>query len=114
MQFYTYNGVFSEEKKLGQKISVDVVLDFDIENQVKNDDLQTTISYAEVYEQIKDYVENHKFNLIESVANNLLEILLEKNARADRITINIRKGSVPIEGIFDDVQITVSGTNNSD
>ncbi len=26
MRFYTYNGVFDEEKKLGQQISVDVVI----------------------------------------------------------------------------------------
>ena len=108
MRFHTNHGVFAEEKKLGQQLAVDVFVEYDIEHKVKDDDLNTTINYASVFDDVKNYVENERFNLIESLANGLLDLLANKYSTADGITINIRKGSVPIDGIFDDVQITVS------
>lgn len=111
MRFHTNHGVFAEEKKLGQQLSVDVIVDYDIEHRVENDDLKTTINYASVFYDVKDFVENQQFDLIESLANQLLDLLQQKYPTADDITINIRKGSVPIDGIFDDVQITVSSKN---
>lgn len=111
MRFHTNHGVFEEEKKLGQQLAVDVVVDYDIEHKVKDDDLKTTINYASVFDDVKNYVENQRFNLIESLANGLLDLLANKYPTTDGITISIRKGSVPIDGIFDDVQITVSNKN---
>ena len=64
MRFYTHNGVFAEEKTLGQQISVDVAVDYDIEHQVKDDDLTTTISYADVYVANRYYVNQHLHSLI--------------------------------------------------
>ncbi|GFH42512.1 7,8-dihydroneopterin aldolase [Lactococcus hodotermopsidis] len=112
MRFYTHNGVFTEEKTLGQQISVDVAVDYDIENKVKDDDLTTTISYADVFEVIRDYVTTHDFNLMESVANGVLTTLLAKFPMAEKIRLSVKKYSVPIVGVFDDVIITVEGHND--
>ncbi|CAM3130043.1 dihydroneopterin aldolase [Lactococcus laudensis] len=107
MRFYTHNGVFAEEKTLGQQISVDVTVDYDIEHQVKDDDLTTTISYADVYDIIRDYVTQHDFNLMESVANGALNALLSAFPMAEKIRLSVKKYSVPIVGVFDDIIITV-------
>ena len=48
MAFNTYNGVFAEEKKLGQKIEIDCEMDYPIETMVRTDELDETVSYAEV------------------------------------------------------------------
>ena len=85
MRFYTHNGVFAEEKTLGQQISVDVTVDYDIEHQVKDDD----------------------FNLMESVANGALNALLSAFPLAEKIRLSVKKYSVPIVGVFDDIIITV-------
>lgn len=111
MRFYTHNGVFAEEKTLGQQISVDVTVTYDIENKVKDDDLTTTISYADVYDIIRDYVTQHDFNLMESVANGALSALLSALPMAEKIRLSVKKYSVPIAGIFDDVIITVEGSH---
>jgi len=36
MQFHTYNGVFAEEQKLGQRLQIDVELRLPIETQVQH------------------------------------------------------------------------------
>ncbi|MCK8605582.1 dihydroneopterin aldolase [Leuconostoc citreum] len=78
MRFYTYNGVFDEEKKLGQQISVDVVIHYPIETAVRDDDLNTTISYVDIYEIVKDVTTQQSFNLMESLANAILMALLKQ------------------------------------
>lgn len=109
MRFYTYNGVFAEEKTLGQQISVDVTVTYDIEHKVLDDDLTTTISYADVYDIVRDYVTQHHFNLMESVANGALNALLSALPSAEKIRLSVKKYSVPIVGVFDDIIITVEG-----
>lgn len=112
MSFHTYNGVFDEEKKLGQRLEIDVELTYPIEKKVQNDDLNETVSYADVYDEIKNFVNSNSFDLIESVANNLLRELLKKFPEIEKIKLKIRKYSVPIDGIFDNVEIEVTGTQN--
>lgn len=111
MNFHTYNGVFAEEKKLGQKLEVDAELTLPIEQTVLHDDLHETVSYADVYQTIEEFILNNNYNLIESVANQLLQLLLTTYPRIQNITLRVRKYSVPIAGIFDNVEIEVTGSN---
>ncbi|HAT54372.1 MAG TPA: dihydroneopterin aldolase [Lactobacillus sp.] len=109
MQFHTYNGVYPEEKKLGQRLEVDVELNYPIETKVHDDDLTTTIHYGHVYEDIENFVLTHPYNLIESLANNTLAMLTSKYPQATGIKLRIRKYAVPIAGVFDNVEIEVAG-----
>ena len=69
--FYGYHGVLSEEKSLGQKFFIDVELLLDTKKAGKSDDMNQSVSYADVYDVIKDITENKKFNLIEALAENI-------------------------------------------
>lgn len=111
LRFHTFNGVLPEERRNGQQLAIDIALDYPIEKRVKNDDLHTTISYAEVRDVVDRFVHEHSYKLIESLANELLNTLLNQFP-ATSITLKIRKYSVPMPGIFDDVEIEVSGGQN--
>ena len=112
MSFNTYNGVFAEEKKLGQKIEVDCEMTYPIETKVRTDNLEETVSYADVYDTIAQFVAHHNYNLIESLANNLLHETLRTYPMLDDVRLRIRKYSVPIAGIFDNIEIEVQGAND--
>lgn len=114
MTFYTYNGVFPEEQKLGQKIEVDVELGYPIEEKVQHDQLDETVSYADVYETIKDFVANHHYRLIESLANRLLHQILSDYPRLTQVTLRVRKYGVPMAGVYDNVEIEVTGRQQDD
>ena len=88
MVFHTYNGVFAEEKRMGQRLEV---------------------SYADVYDTTKEFLEGHQFNLIESAANGLLKTLQTQYPALGTITVRIRKYAVPIAGVFDNIEIEVTG-----
>ncbi|WP_268913942.1 dihydroneopterin aldolase [Lentilactobacillus sp. SPB1-3] len=109
MSFHTYNGVHAEEKKLGQRLEIDAELTYPIETKVQNDRLEETVSYSDVYKAIEAFVLNHNYDLIESLANNLLHQILTQFPSLEGVKLRIRKYSVPIAGIFDNVEIEVSG-----
>lgn len=111
LRFHTFNGVLPEERRNGQQLAIDVFLDYPIETRVHDDELSTTISYADVRDVIDRFVHEHSYKLIESLANELLKALLNEFP-AERVTLKIRKYSVPMPGIFDDVEIEVSGGQN--
>lgn len=50
-------------------------MSYPIETAVQHDELTETVSYADVYDTTKEFLEGHQFNLIESAANGLLKTL---------------------------------------
>ncbi len=114
MTFYTYNGVFPEEQKLGQKIEIDAELGYPIEERVHHDQLDETVSYADVYETIKEFVANHHYRLIESLANQLLHQITSAYPRLTKVTLRVRKYGVPMAGVYDNVEIEVTGRPQDD
>ncbi|AEV95352.1 dihydroneopterin aldolase [Pediococcus claussenii ATCC BAA-344] len=109
INLYTFNGVHPEEKRLGQRLEIDVEMTYPIENNVRNDDLKETVSYSDVFKTVEKFVNSHSYNLIESVANHLLSELLQNYPTLEHIKLRIRKYSAPIAGIFDNVEIEVEG-----
>lgn len=55
MVFHTYNGVFAEEKRMGQRLEVDLDMSYPIETAVQHDELTETVSYADVYDTTKEF-----------------------------------------------------------
>src|ERR671920_2279251 len=78
MRFYAYHGVNAEERTLGQRFMVDVVLAVDLRRPGQSDDLADTVSYSAVYKVVREIVEGEPRNLIEAVAEEIAaEILAE-------------------------------------
>ncbi|MBO0440867.1 dihydroneopterin aldolase [Enterococcus sp. DIV0212c] len=106
MKFYTKNGVLPQERILGQQLEVDVELRLPLDQAGKTDDVNDTVSYAEVNDQIAQRLANHSYNLIEAVASAILDdIEAEHGKKLDSALIRIRKYSVPMPGVFDNIEI---------
>lgn len=106
MMFYGYHGVLSAEQEIGQRFMVDVALFADFQAAGIADDLRLTINYAEVYAVIKHLVEERRFNLLEALAEAIATAILQQFPIA-RITVNLRKPSAPVPGIFDYVEVAI-------
>ncbi|MFC6180959.1 dihydroneopterin aldolase [Lactiplantibacillus daowaiensis] len=110
LRVHTFNGVLPEERRNGQQLALDIAIKYPIETKVLHDDVHETINYAEVRAAVDTFVTTHSYKLIESLANHLLTTLLTQFPTVDAINLKIRKYSVPMPGIFDDVEIEVEGT----
>lgn len=99
--FYGYHGVLKEESVLGQKFFIDIELYVDTKEAGQTDDMNKSVSYAEVYDVVKDVAENKRFNLIEALAENIAVEVLEKFNLVEKIMVRIKKPEAPVNGIYD-------------
>lgn len=101
LAFFGYHGVLQEENVLGQKFFIDIELFVDLKKAGLSDKVEDTVHYGEVYEKVKNIVENKRFKLIEALAENIAETVLDNFPKVNEICIKIRKPEAPVNGIFD-------------
>lgn len=53
LRIYAYHGVLAQERKVGNLFSVDLELTYDASRAMERDDLEGSISYAEMVELVK-------------------------------------------------------------
>jgi len=73
-------GVYEWERRIKQQISVDVEMGWDNRQAAETDDLQYALSYKEAAHLIRDFVHATAYELVETLAEKISEILLEKMA----------------------------------
>jgi dihydroneopterin aldolase len=108
MVFYGYHGNREEESTLGQRFLIDLVLSLDISDAARTDDLNTTVDYAKVYALCRKIVEQDRVKLLETLANHIIDRVLETSPRVTKVEIVIRKPSVPVGGALDYVAVETS------
>ena len=116
MRFYAYHGANPEERALGQRFTVDVVLAVDLRRPGQSDDLADTVSYSAVYKVVRGIVEGEPRNLIEAVAEEIAAAILIGFPRVTRVTATVRKPEVPMKGSLLDaagVRVTRSRADGS-
>lgn len=99
--FYGYHGAMKEENVLGQRFFFDVELTCNLPAAGKTDRVEDTVHYGEVYETIKDIVENRTYNLIEKVAEEIAQAIFERFEKVKEVDILVKKPSAPVAGVFD-------------
>lgn len=107
VEFYAYGGVTPEERKVGQRYSVNAEMVLDISRAAVTDDLQDTVSYAEAVHIVVQTAKAEPFNLLESLASRLGEALLEKFP-IQGVTIQLHKLLPPVEGTVASAGIEIS------
>ena len=107
MQFYGYHGVHKFEKEKGGPFEVDVEIKTNLASACKTDDVNQTIDYEAVYNQVKQCVTENKFNLIEALAELIGEEIIS-NFKVDELTIRVRKPEAIIKGKLDTVEVEIS------
>ncbi len=101
MAFFGTHGVLQEEKVLGQKFFIDIELNIDLKPAGKTDDLTQTVSYAEVYDIVKNHAENKCYDLLEALGENICNSILKEYVDISEVIIEIRKPEAPVKAIFD-------------
>ena len=98
MRFYAYHGVNPEERALGQRFTVDVVMGVDLSRPGQSDDLADTVSYSAVYKLVRRIVEGEPRNLIEAVAESIAGEILTSLPSVQRVSVTVRKPEAPMKG----------------
>ena len=74
----TIIGIYDWERKTLQTLSFDLEMDWDIRKAAKSDDIIDTLDYGSVANTIVEFVEASRYQLIETLAEDLAALLLNK------------------------------------
>lgn len=95
------HGVNAEEKVEPQRFLISVEIGADISIAAANDDLNCTISYAAVKKVVEKFVKGNCFDLIETIAVRLAELILKSFPIAENALVTVKKPDAPMSGKFD-------------
>lgn len=98
VRLYANHGVFEQEQIVGNEFSVSVSVVVPASDELLNDELSDTISYADIYDIIL-YEMKITSKLIENVGYRILHSIKERWNDVERITVKIEKLAPPIAGI---------------
>ncbi len=105
MQFHSHIGVLPEEKTVGQTIQID--LEVLVIAEPQDDQLDSTVSYADFYPIVKTIIDHSRVNLLETLAERIINAIKQQDNRIKNVTVKIRKLNLPVDGVFDNVEIEV-------
>lgn len=94
--FFGYHGVMPEEAVLGQRFFIDLTCGVDLGQAGRSDELEHSISYADMYDVAKAAFEERRFKLIEAVGQHIVDRLFEAFPAIRWIQVRVKKPSAPI------------------
>ncbi|MDR1883619.1 MAG: dihydroneopterin aldolase [Prevotella sp.] len=98
--FYANHGVFEQEATVGNVYVVNLRIEADLERASLSDDLGDTISYADIYEDVKREMMIPS-KLLEHVAKRIICRLKDSFPRIESIEIKLSKRNPPIGAQLD-------------
>lgn len=107
LELFGFHGVFEAEKKLGQKFILSFELDLDLKTAGRTGDLTKSVHYGELCEKIEAEFIRENYDLIETVALNLADFILNEYNVISGAKVFLRKPWAPIKKHLDTVEIMV-------
>jgi 7,8-dihydroneopterin aldolase/epimerase/oxygenase len=101
------HGVFAHERRDGQTFVVDLALGMDTAPAAAGDDLDKTVHYGVLAEQVAAVVSGDPVNLIETLAQRIADTCLA-HERVREVEVTVHKPDAPITVPFDDVTVTIT------
>lgn len=95
MHFFAYHGVGEQETIVGNDFIIDLRLKTDIALAAETDDVTNTVSYADVYEAVKEEMAIPS-KLLEHVCGRIVERLFRDFPTVESIDLKLSKRNPPM------------------
>ena len=102
-----HHGVFAHEREDGQTFVVDLVLGLDTAPAAASDDLELTVHYGVLAEQVAAVIAGEPVDLIETLAQRIADTCLGHEV-VEEVEVTVHKPDAPITVPFDDVTVTIT------
>jgi len=94
LEIETIIGIYDWERETKQKIILDIEMAFDIKKAAYSDDIEDTLDYKAVSKSIIALVEHSSFFLVEKLAEEITQLILNDfNVSWVKLTLN-KKGAI--------------------
>ena len=101
-----HHGVDEAERKVGQRLAIDVEMLLDLSAAIASDDIRRTVNYEAVASLVERVSGEEEFLLLESLADKIARRVLEKFAPAS-VTVRVKKANLPIATRVASVEVEV-------
>jgi dihydroneopterin aldolase len=93
---------------------VDLELYYNATEAIINDDVNYAVNYEEAMYCIREVVCDESYNLVETIAWEILNMIMEKFPMLVKSTVRVRKMNVPIKNVvkYIEAEQTLSRVNN--
>ncbi|WNJ91962.1 dihydroneopterin aldolase [Bosea sp. 685] len=108
LDIYAYHGFFSEEERLGQRFTLDLLLETDLRSSAISDSLADTVNYGKVVGVVTEAFTAKRFNLLEAAARAVAMAVLDGFPPVSRVEVTLRKPAPPIHATLASVGIKLS------
>ena len=106
MRFFARHGLYPEERELGQRFEVDLVVKGDFSGAAAADDPRQLVDYTRLYEAVRDVVAGQSFSLVEALAEQIASSIGRSFAPID-LTLRVRKPDPPLDAHFDGIEVEI-------
>lgn len=105
LDFYAHHGFYEEERKIGNKYTVDVTVILD-QVDFADDDLTKTVNYEQVY-QIVAAVMAVPTKLLETISSKVNHEILNNIALVSSVETTVSKHNPPIKGVCGFAKVSI-------
>lgn len=95
-EFYGYHGAKQEEHTLGGRYQIDLDMYYDAKLAIDKDQVQYAVNYENALYCIEEVISDDSYNLIETIAYDILKFLMDRTPQIEKATIRVRKLNAPI------------------
>jgi 7,8-dihydroneopterin aldolase/epimerase/oxygenase len=107
MEFYSFHGHFKEERIVGNKFLVDLIIETDMTLPAKSDNLKDAVNYQRAYDIVKSQMEI-KSHLLEHIAGRIVEAIYYEMEGIKKITVKVSKMNPPMGGKIGSVSVVMT------
>ncbi|MBQ4588584.1 MAG: dihydroneopterin aldolase [Bacteroidaceae bacterium] len=106
MKFYAFHGVLPQENLVGANFYVDLKLKTDFTKAAETDELEGTVSYADIHTAVKEEM-NIPSKLLEHVCQRIARRLFHDFPTVETIDIRLSKENPPIGACAESIGVEV-------
>lgn len=104
---FANHGVFREEKVLGQKFCIDIKLGLDIQEPAITNDLEKSVHYGILSNEISELFKSKSNDLIEQCVEEIAQFILKKYSIVEEVLIRVKKPWAPVNLPLDMVFVEI-------
>ena len=106
---YVSIGIHDEEKKMGQRLLVDVYVDIDSVQATKSDHVSNTFSYVDIHRIVQEVGKGKPYSLIETLAESILDGVI-KHSIVKSAKVRVHKPHIPFPEFQGNVSVEIERT----
>ncbi len=104
---FAYHGVYEEEGRLGQRFYISIEAWLDLAAAGKHDDLEKSVSYADIAARVQEIAVGSRFQIVEALAEAIAANLLREFPRIDEIAVTVEKPNAAVAALLDTLGVTL-------